>query len=117
MLEHQHRFRLQRIAAVFGVSRSGYYQWRRTGGEPDEKALRRAALDEKINKAFAQAKQRDGAPHSGCVGWKWRPYRPENDIEQHEKTRVKSQSSSEVQSDYRQQPLVTSSAKSAGTEL
>lgn len=61
MLEHQHRFRLQRMAAVFGVSRSGYYQWRRTGEEPGEKALRRAALDEKINKAFTQGKQRDGA--------------------------------------------------------
>jgi putative transposase len=61
MLEHQHRFRLQRMAAVFGVSRSGYYQWRRTGEEPSEKALRRAALDEKINKAFTQGKQRDGA--------------------------------------------------------
>ena len=61
MLEHQHRFRLLRMAAVFGVSRSGYYQWRRTGEEPGEKALRRAALDEKINKAFTQGKQRDGA--------------------------------------------------------
>ena len=61
MLEHQHRFRLQRMAAVFGVSRSGYYQWRRNGEEPGEKALRRAALDEKINKVFTQGKQRDGA--------------------------------------------------------
>ena len=52
MLEHQHRFRLQRMAAVFGVSRSGYYQWRRTGAEPGEKALRRAALDQKISQAF-----------------------------------------------------------------
>jgi transcriptional regulator with XRE-family HTH domain len=43
MLEHQHRFRLQRMAAVFGVSRSGYYQWRRTGQEPGEKTQRRAA--------------------------------------------------------------------------
>ena len=56
MLEHQHRFRLLRMAAVFGVSRSGYYQWRRTGEEPGEKALRRAVLDEKINKAFTQGK-------------------------------------------------------------
>ena len=61
MLEHQHRFRLQRMAAVFGVSRSGYYQWRRTGAEPGEKALRRAALDQKISQAFTQGKQRDGA--------------------------------------------------------
>lgn len=61
MLEHQHRFRLQRMAAVFGVSRSGYYQWRRTGAEPGEKAQRRAALDQKISQAFTQGKQRDGA--------------------------------------------------------
>jgi transposase InsO family protein len=46
---------------VFGVSRSGYYQWRRTGAEPGEKALRRAALDQKISQAFTQGKQRDGA--------------------------------------------------------
>ena len=61
MLEHQHRFRLQRMAAVFGVSRSGYYQWRRTGAEPGEKAQRRAALDQRIREAFTQGKQRDGA--------------------------------------------------------
>ncbi len=69
MLEHQHRFRLQRMAAVFGVSRSGYYQWRRTGAEPGEKALRRAALDQKISKAFTQGKQRDGARRIQVAAW------------------------------------------------
>ena len=61
MLEHQHRFCLQCMAAVFGVSRSGYSQWHRTGEELGEKVLRRTELDEKINKAFTQGKQRDSA--------------------------------------------------------
>lgn len=49
------------MGAVFGVSRSGYYQWRRTGETPGEKAIRRVALDQKISKAFVQGKLRDSA--------------------------------------------------------
>lgn len=61
MLEHQHRFRLQRMAALFGVSRSGYYEWRQTGQSPTPKAQRQAVLDDKISAAFLLSKQRDGA--------------------------------------------------------
>lgn len=61
MLEHQHRFRLQRMAELFGVSRSGYYEWRRTGQELTPKARRQAILDKKISAAFLLSKQRDGA--------------------------------------------------------
>lgn len=61
MLEHQHRFRLQRMAALFGVSRSGYYEWRRTGQELTPKAQRQAILDKKISAAFLLSKQPDGA--------------------------------------------------------
>lgn len=61
MLEHQHQFKLRRMANVLGVSRSGYYIWRKYGDKPCFRQVKREARDVKIKQAFDASKERDGA--------------------------------------------------------
>lgn len=61
MLEHQHQFRLKPMAAVLGVTRSGYYAWRKTGKEPSERRKSQGRRDDKIKAVFDSSKERYGA--------------------------------------------------------
>ena len=61
MLEHQHQFKLQRMAITLNVSRSGYYIWRKTDKEPSSRKQRRLVIDKQVKAAFDKSKQRDGA--------------------------------------------------------
>lgn len=61
MLEHQHSFSVNRMAAVLRVSRSGYYHWRTHGDMPSSRAQKRQDRDEKIKAAFENSKERYGA--------------------------------------------------------
>lgn len=61
MLEHQHQFKLQRMAITLNVSRSGYYIWRKTDKEPGSRTQRRLIIDKQVKEAFDKSKQRDGA--------------------------------------------------------
>ncbi|TDT36175.1 transposase InsO family protein [Halospina denitrificans] len=61
MLEHSRRFSVTRMAAVLGVSRSGYYTWQKTRFQPSQLELARERLDRRVKEAFGQSKQRDGA--------------------------------------------------------
>jgi len=61
MLEHQHRFSVNRMGAVLRVSRSGYYHWRKHGDKPNLRAQKRQARDEQIKAAFDMSKERYGA--------------------------------------------------------
>ncbi len=56
---HQHRqaFSIQRMCAVLGVARSGYYAWRQRGGEPSPRRRQQAVLQ-----AYERRKRRSGAP-------------------------------------------------------
>lgn len=61
MLEHQHQFRLKPMAAVLGVTRSGYYAWRKSNKEPSARLLKQQSRDEQIKAIFDQSKERSGA--------------------------------------------------------
>lgn len=61
MLEHQHQFRLKSMATMFGVTRSGYYVWRKSSKEPSARLLKQHCRDEQIKAIFAQSKERSGA--------------------------------------------------------
>lgn len=61
MLEHQHQFRLKPMAAVLGVTRSGYYAWRKSSKEPSARLLKQHSRDEQIKAFFVQSKERSGA--------------------------------------------------------
>lgn len=61
---HQHRqaFSIQRMCAVLGIARSGYYAWRQRGGEPSPRRRQQAITDQRVAQAFRQGKGRSGAP-------------------------------------------------------
>mgnify|MGYP001081300425 CR=1 FL=1 len=61
MLEHQHQFRLKPMAAVLGVTRSGYYAWRKSSKEPSARLLKQHNRDEQIKAIFEKSKERSGA--------------------------------------------------------
>jgi transcriptional regulator with XRE-family HTH domain len=56
MLEHQHQFRLKPMAAVLGVTRSGYYAWRKSSKEPSARLLKQHSRDEQIKAFLSRAK-------------------------------------------------------------
>ncbi len=60
MLEHQHCFSVTRMAAVLRVSRSGYYDWRKSGSKLSDRALKQQFRDIKIREFFDESK--------GCYG-------------------------------------------------
>ncbi|TLF44779.1 hypothetical protein FEI13_18695 [Halomonas urmiana] len=60
--QHRQAFSIQRMCAFLGVARSGYYAWRRRGGEPSPRRRRQALIDQRVAQAFEQAKRRSGAP-------------------------------------------------------
>ncbi len=61
MLEHQQQFRLNAMASVLGVTRSGYYAWRKSGQEPSERLQKQHSRDEKVKAIFDLRKSRYGA--------------------------------------------------------
>ena len=61
MLKHQHQFRLKPMATVLGVTRSGYYAWRKSSKEPSARLLKQHCRDEQIKAMFEQSKERSGA--------------------------------------------------------
>ena len=58
--EHSGEFRVATMCRVFGVSRSGYHDWRHH--RPSLRQQRRAVLDELICDVFLAEKQRAGSP-------------------------------------------------------
>lgn len=61
MLKHQHQFRLKPMGTVLGVTRSGYYAWRKSSKEPSARLLKQHCRDEQIKAMFEQSKERSGA--------------------------------------------------------
>jgi transposase InsO family protein len=61
MLEHQHQFRLKPMAAVLGVTRSGYYAWRKSSKAPSARLLKQRSRDEQIKAIFVARRERYGA--------------------------------------------------------
>lgn len=61
MHEHSHQFTVRRMAAVLGVSRSGFYRWQQMRHHASLAAQSRQRLDEQVLNTFAFSKQRDGA--------------------------------------------------------
>lgn len=60
--QHRQAFSIQQMCAFLGVARSGYYDWRRRGGEPSPRRRRQAITDQRVAQAFHQGKGRSGAP-------------------------------------------------------
>ncbi len=60
--QHRQAFSIQRMCAVLGVARSGYYAWRQRGGEPSSRRRQQAITDQRVALAFQQQKGRSGAP-------------------------------------------------------
>ena len=61
MHEHGHQFAVQRMAAVLGLSRSGFYRWQQMRHNLSLAAQSRQRLDEQVLHTFELSKQRDGA--------------------------------------------------------
>ncbi|WP_311567542.1 IS3 family transposase [Photobacterium arenosum] len=61
MLEHQRQFRLKSMALVLGVTRSGYYAWRKSGKAPSKRLKSQRCRDEQIKAVFDTSKERYGA--------------------------------------------------------
>lgn len=61
MLEHLASFNIVRMAKVLNVSRSGFYYWVKNRHKITERKAARQVLDDKVNKAFVDSKERDGA--------------------------------------------------------
>ena len=61
MNEHKQTFSVVMMAQVMGVSRSGYYRWRKASG-PNARAQRRAQMDQKVREVFERHRGRYGAP-------------------------------------------------------
>lgn len=59
--EHRQAFSIQRMCALLGVARSGYYAWRRRG-EMSPRRRQQASIDKHVAQAFHQRKGRSGAP-------------------------------------------------------
>lgn len=60
--QHRQAFGIQRMCAVLGVARSGYYAWRQRGAEPSPRRRQQAITDKRVALAFQQNKGRSGAP-------------------------------------------------------
>lgn len=61
MLEHLVTFNIVLMAKVLNVSRSGFYYWLKNRHKVTERKAARQVLDDKVNKAFVDSKERDGA--------------------------------------------------------
>ncbi|CDT76165.1 IS3 element protein InsF [Vibrio coralliirubri] len=61
MLEHLMRYKIVRMAKVFGVSRSGFYYWIENRHKVTQHDERRKLLDSKVREVFEDKKERDGA--------------------------------------------------------
>lgn len=61
MLDHQHQFRVNSMARVLGVTRSGYYAWRKPDKEPSKRLKDRQRRDEQIKAVFTESSERYGA--------------------------------------------------------
>lgn len=59
--QYQTEFRIKSMARVLGVSRSGFYAWRRRRGQKTASQQRRELCDTRIANAFNESKGRYGA--------------------------------------------------------
>jgi len=61
MLEHRAIFSMIIMARVQDLSRSGYYQWCKLKGSHNQRTLKQNDIDARVNVAFFDSKERDGA--------------------------------------------------------
>lgn len=61
MQQHQAEFRINTMARVLNVSRSGFYAWCRRDGQKSATQQRREDCDARVAQAFAEQKGRNGA--------------------------------------------------------
>ena len=62
MAEHISLFKVTTMSRVLGVSRSGFYAWRRRCDQPSARTQRGAHLDDVVKAAFVAGKGRLGSP-------------------------------------------------------
>ena len=65
-MKHAAEFSVERMCRVMGVSRSGYYVWKKRQAMPEQDALD-AALDRDITTEFERGRQRYGSPRLSQV--------------------------------------------------
>mgnify|MGYP006293182103 CR=1 FL=1 len=76
MAQHAHAYPIARMAALLGVSRSGYYRWRHR--PPAPRTVENQRLRQAIRRCWEASQQRYGAPkiHAALVADGWRVSRP-----------------------------------------
>lgn len=60
--QHRQAFSIQRMCALLGVARSGYYAWRQRDGAPSSRRRQQAVLDQRVAEAYRHRRGRSGAP-------------------------------------------------------
>lgn len=60
--QHRQAFSIQRMCAILGIARSGYYACRRHSGKPCQRRRQQAVIDQRVAQAYHHRKGRSGAP-------------------------------------------------------
>ncbi|WP_444936857.1 hypothetical protein [Microbulbifer sp. JMSA004] len=60
--KHRHEFSIKAMAKVFGVSRSGFYDWVSRSADQSKQQQYRMQLDNLVQQRFIASKERSGAP-------------------------------------------------------
>lgn len=76
MADHAHIFPISKMSMLFGVSRSGYYNWLKRG--PSKRAMKNARLRKAIRQVWLDSNKRYGSPriHQQLIAQGWSISRP-----------------------------------------